>query len=239
MTRLRRGVVLAVFGLFVLTVALRPISRLAGAVITEDGLDPGGLALAAPAVVVAAVAVVAGASLLLRGRRQPTEVGSTGVEQRDSSEPASDRAEPSVPERERNTAPSQRPTSILTGQGGTRNRGFEIEEKPPGVAVDDHLAYLSDQLGEDALADGPDADDRTEGDRVREGTERGGEPTGRATAEADCRGERHPDALPVRCPKPHCDANWHAGLLGGGGSYEVLEGNQIRCTECNAISRIE
>lgn len=49
------------------------------------------------------------------------------------------------------------PTSgLLGGQGGVRNRSFEIEEEPPEVAVDDHLAYLREELGEDMTP--PDVD---------------------------------------------------------------------------------
>lgn len=114
--------------------------------------------------------------------------------------------------------------NILSGQGGTRNRSFEIEEEPPETDVQAHLEYVRTQLERQAESS----------DRVR--TETSDTSNGSHATDASA-GPQTAD-IPEYCPQDYCDAAWAAGgLLGmGGGNYEILpDGDQIRCTECESI----
>ena len=192
MSTLRRVLVLFVFGLFVLTLALRPLSRYVAAGFSVDGFDVNALFLSIPAVVVAAIAVVVGLYSLV-GNRSSTDEPNASVDTSES---------------EGSTRPN-----ILTGQGGTRNRGFEIEEEPPETAVEEHLRYLDEQLGDDVFEE--------------DGAGVSGSPT-------------PVGQIPKACPHSYCDAAW-SGLLGTkAGNYAVLnDGTQVRCEECGSITSLE
>lgn len=193
MATLRRILVLFAFGVFVLTLALRPLSRYVAG-FSADGFDVNALFLSIPAVVVAVIAVVVGLYSLVGNRSSTDERNTAG-----------------------DTDESERPTrpNILTGQGGTRNRGFEIEEEAPETAVEDHLRYLDERLGDDVF----------EGEGA--GVSGSPPPAGQ---------------IPSECPHSYCDAVWRKrGLLGTkAGKYAVLDdGTQVRCEECGSITSLE
>lgn len=222
MGAVRRVLALTVFGLFVLAVVVRPLTRFGGALVTGDGLDAGALVAWSPAILVAVLAVVVTVYVLFvsdgPGYSEPDNPPTAGRGEGDHGEGRHESAghdegrHESTREREVDEVGGNRPTrpNLLGGQGGTRNRGFEIEEEAPETDVDEHLAYLSDRLGEEDLTDGEHREEVTN------------------------------DGFPSQCPKPHCEARWSGGLLGvGGGNYERLGGGQVRCTECNGVSNVE
>ena len=112
---------------------------------------------------------------------------------------------------------SNRP-NILAGQGGTRNKDFEIEDEPPESGLDLHLEHLRAELGDDeSLAADLDA---LEAVATEEATER----------------------VPARCPQEYCNALWsEPGILGiGSGKYDVLDdGRQVVCLECEQIHTLD
>ena len=102
--------------------------------------------------------------------------------------------------------------SILAGQGGTRNRDFEIEEVPPESHLSDHLEHLRSQLGDERHH-------ATELDTLEQVVE-------------EVEGDRK---IPARCPHDHCEARWSdRGVLGmGRRQFELLEdGKTAVCLEC-------
>lgn len=223
MTSVRRLVAVAVFGTFVLTLVLRPISRFLSAGFSGEGFDMGVLVLAVPGFVLAFVMVAVAASVLVRADDDSDTSLSEAmtVSQTDPTPPANPAEADENPENPDGKAdgPQSRP-GFLTGQGGTRNKGFEIEEQPPETELDDHMAYLSEQLGEDVLEN-----DVSQEDPPEQATD----PTG-------------PTTVPSTCPQPYCEAKWGGGGLFGGKDtgYEVLQdGEQVRCEECGGITQLE
>lgn len=108
---------------------------------------------------------------------------------------------------------------LLGGQGGTRNRDFGIEEKPPDAALRDHLAHLRTELDRDGQI-GADLD-------------------ALETVVDEVEGER---TIPPRCPADHCDAVWSERTIfrDDRGRYEVLdEGRRVRCLACERIVVLE
>lgn len=268
MSRVRRALVLAVFGLFLLTLLLRPITRLVSRAFTGDGFDPSGLLVAAPGVVVLlvmlAVAVVvlmrAGDDseasvedvLTMRGQFEQPRGPDEGRPGRDGTESAEGSEQPP----EARDGGNRDQPSFLSGQGGTRNKGFEIEEEPPETELDDHMQYLQEQLGEDAFDAEADEESQFDEDDVEELTvteaadadergaavETGDSPVvngGDTTVESgDEEAAKSPTDIPAECPQPYCDAEWEGGLFGGG-NYELLDGGQVRCETCDGITTLE
>ena len=110
------------------------------------------------------------------------------------------------------------PPSLLSGQGGAREREFEIEEKPPDATLDEHLDHLQQQLNGD--------------ETLREDLET------MAEVATELEGDR---TVPARCPQPHCEAVWSGRTVLGvaTGRYEVLDdGERVQCLECEAIHRL-
>lgn len=229
MSSIRRAVVLVVFGTFALTLVLRPVSRFLTTGFTGEGFDTSVLFLALPGLIVALVMLAVGLSVLTRtDENSETSItdAMTVNKQRevgDGPPPKSVDVAETVDER---ADGSQDPPSFLSGQGGTRNKGFEIEEQPPETAVDDHLQYLREQLGEESIdvdsTETLSADDDASVDTS-------GEPA--ATPE-----------IPAECPQQYCDANWKSGglLRVGSENYEILDdGNQVRCESCGSIATLK
>lgn len=106
--------------------------------------------------------------------------------------------------------------SILAGQGGSRERGFEIEDRPPDARLSDHLEHLQAELGDDETL-------RTDLEAFEQV----------ATEEDD-------DTIPDRCPEPHCNAVWEGRTVLGIGTkrYEQLDENRVICLECETITRV-
>lgn len=103
------------------------------------------------------------------------------------------------------TDPSKR---VLGGQGGARDRSFEIETEPPETELGDHLEHLR------AALDG-------EGTELR-------------TLETVVEEAKSEQAVPDRCPGAHCDALWEARTVTGvtAGRYEQLDDTTVCCLEC-------
>lgn len=111
-------------------------------------------------------------------------------------------------------------SNFLSGQGGSRNRGFEIEEEAPEATLGEHLEHLQAELGDDDHL-------REELDTLEE-------------VVLETEGERR--TIPPRCPAEYCDALWTERTILGmnTGQYEVLEdGEQVLCLECESIHTIE
>lgn len=103
-------------------------------------------------------------------------------------------------------------TSYLTGQGGTRNREFELEEEPPETDLQHHFEHLQAQLGDEASHE-------SELDTMAE-----------VVAKLD-----EDRVLPDRCPQPHCETPWTepAFLRDPSQNFEVLEdGKTVLCLQC-------
>jgi hypothetical protein len=227
MTSARRAVVLTAFGLFALTLVFRPVTRFLPTELTEEGFDAGALLFAVPGIVVVLAMLVAGLSLV---RRTDTDADTSlgdvvTTNGGDTSRPGGH--SPELGQRNDDSTVDRgggwSGDRFLTGQGGTRNRGFEIEEQPPETDVDDHLRYLREQL------DGDDAE-AVAGDTSANGRPDSDQPASTGKAQ-----------IPPACPQPYCDADWQtSGLLSGGTRYEVIsDGEQVRCGECGGITTLE
>lgn len=121
------------------------------------------------------------------------------------------------PEEPDSTQTADPVAQALGGQGGARDRGFEIERNPPDATLGDHLEHLREELDEDATV---------ELDTLEELVE-----------ETD-----DGSSIPRRCPQPDCDAAWtEPGILGlTNGRYQVLDdGARVQCLECEEIVRID
>jgi hypothetical protein len=109
--------------------------------------------------------------------------------------------------------------AILGGQGGTRDREFDIEEQPPDATLGEHLEHLQAELDDDETV--------TQDLKTLE-----------AVAEQTA-GDR---TVPARCPQDHCDAVWTGRTVLGvaSGHYEILEdGERVQCLECEEIHTLE
>ncbi|MFW6435926.1 MAG: hypothetical protein ACOCY1_06040 [Halovenus sp.] len=108
-------------------------------------------------------------------------------------------------------------TASLSGQGGARDREFEIEAQPPDASLGDHLEHLRAELD--------DPESQRDLDRLED-----------VVAE-------HEDetAIPDRCPQAHCDAAWsERGILGvRTGRYERLDDDRVVCLECELVYSLE
>lgn len=109
--------------------------------------------------------------------------------------------------------------AILSGQGGTRDREADIEERPPDARLDEHLEHLQAQFDDDQsvrqdLKTLAELAEQTEGDRT----------------------------VPARCPRDHCDAVWTGRTVLGvaSGRYELLDdGTRVQCLDCEGIHTLE
>lgn len=109
--------------------------------------------------------------------------------------------------------------NILSGQGGTREREFEIEDEPPDAMLSDHLEHLQAQLADDETV----AEDLDTLEEVAHEVE----------------GDR---TIPARCPQDHCNAVWTGRTVLGVGTeqYAVLEdGKRVQCLNCEEIVTLE
>lgn len=223
----RRVVVLSLFGLFVLTLVVRPVARFLPAGFTGNGFDARVLMFAVPGIVVLLAMLVVGLSLL---RRKDTDREmSPGAVLAGGSELPGPDLQPTDESALNDETTVDRGDGwsgdrFLTGQGGTRNKGFEIEEQPPETDVDDHLRYLREQL------DGENADAAVDDDSTDDGLD------GEQSTSTDEAAE-----IPSECPQPYCGADWRtSGLLSRGASYERLSnGEQVRCRKCGGITTLE
>lgn len=208
MRRFQRTVAVLVFGLFVLALLLRPLTHLLTAGFSGGGFDGSALVLGVPGLVVVVATLVAVASSLSR-RHNGNEADFGDVLAPKSAQERSGDVD---------TNETTRP-GFHSGQGGTRNRGFEIEDEPPETDVDRHLRYLRTQLGDTAVDSGSVVESQDSG------RDAGGHGIDRRN-------------VPATCPQPHCDARWSdRGLLGvRGGWYEVVGDDQVRCENCGAIT---
>ncbi|MFC6721376.1 hypothetical protein [Halobacteriaceae bacterium SHR40] len=102
---------------------------------------------------------------------------------------------------------------FLSGQGGARDREFEIEEQPPDAELSDHLEHLRAELD--------DPESRRNLDRL----------------EAVVAEHEDDTAIPDRCPQDHCDAAWsERGIIGARtGRYERLDEERVVCLACEQI----
>lgn len=106
--------------------------------------------------------------------------------------------------------------SILGGQGGVRNKDFEIEEEPPDAALRDHLEHLADTLGED--------DEHFEDIQTME-----------SLAHEEAKSGR---SIPRRCPNEDCSVRWSERTIfrDDRGHYELVDdGTRIQCLECERV----
>jgi hypothetical protein len=134
---------------------------------------------------------------------QPMQGNHWGVDD-DEPTPTHDRSGEQAPE-----SVSQ----LLGGQGGARDRAFEIEREAPDADLGAHLDHLRAELDDDASVELETLEE------VVEETEDG-------------------SPIPDRCPQPHCDAVWtERGILDiKNGRYELLEdGRRVQCLECEAV----
>lgn len=110
-------------------------------------------------------------------------------------------------------------SDLLGGQGGTRDREFDIEEKPPDARLSEHLDHLRAELDGEAET----AQDLRTLERVTE----------------EVAADR---TVPKRCPQTHCDAVWTGRTVLGIGTdrYELLDnGKRVQCLECEEIQTLE
>ena len=110
-------------------------------------------------------------------------------------------------------------TAFLSGQGGARDRDFEIEEQPPDAKLQGHLEHLEAELGDD--------------ETVRHDLE---------TLEEVVEETEDEQNLPARCPYEHCGAAWRErGIVGiNTGNYELLDdGTTVLCLECERTVSLE
>lgn len=121
------------------------------------------------------------------------------------------------PETDGRADDQETPTGVLSGQGGTRDREFEIEQRPPDAELSEHLEHLRAELD--------DPESRRDLDRLE-----------------DVVAEHEDDtAIPDRCPQEQCDAAWsERGIIGARtGRYERLDSDRVVCLECEQIHSLE
>ncbi|MFC7072064.1 hypothetical protein ACFQJ7_04145 [Halovenus rubra] len=219
MNRLRRVVAFGLFVLFALWLVSWPTTRLFVAGLGESGVERWVILFATLcSVILLARLVTTGSVSGGDGQDSETSPGSTHTTHSLSASGPAQASSKTGNEGESTVERGDGWTGdrFLTGQGGTRNKGFQIEEQPPETDVDEHLQYLAEKLGEDVRDTG---NDTTSGTGAQ------------SPSDAD---------IPEQCPQPYCDAVWaHSGLLSGSDGYEVLsDGTQVRCGSCGAIASL-
>jgi hypothetical protein len=218
MSAAKRLVVLAGLFVFVAAIALRPLfsnPALTGVIGDGGHLGTAEILLLVPTVAVAVLVVTArlwrlfGAdsddadSRYAAMDSQPPQGNHWGVDH-DESRPTHDPSGEQAPE-----SVSQ----ILGGQGGARDREFEIEREAPDADLGAHLDHLRAELDEDAAVE-------------------------LETLEEVVEETQDESPIPERCPQPHCDAAWaERGILDiKNGRYELLDdGQTVQCLECEAV----
>jgi hypothetical protein len=221
MSAAKRLVVLAGLFVFVAAIALKPLlsnPALTGVIGGGGSLGTAELLLLVPTVAVAVLVVAArlwrlfGAdsddadSRYAARRSQPPQGNHWGVD--DESTPTHEAAGEQAPE-----SVSQ----ILGGQGGARDREFEIEREAPDADLGAHLDHLRSELDDDASVE-------------------------LETLEEVVEETEDESPIPERCPQPHCDAAWaERGILDiKNGRYELLEdGQKAQCLDCEAVVTLD
>lgn len=223
MGRLRRALFGVMLLVFVTALVLRPLllnPALAG--MFEGGILDSRNLLYVPLVLLTVVIAV----FRLRGLFQ------NRADSRSSAQRESQTAYPEWSEREDSTrfesgdrpvreepGPRNDRRDILSGQGGARDKDFEIEDEPPEVELSAHLEHLQAEF---------------EGDRDAEHDLK--------TLEEVVTEHEGESKIPPRCPQEHCEARWsERSVLGfGSGRYELLdEGRKARCLECEQVAILE
>lgn len=218
MSAAKRLVVLGGLSVFVAAIALRPVlsnPALAGVLDGGDSLGTAELLVLVPTVAVAVLVVGVrlrrlfgadsddGDSRYSARRSQPAQGNHWGVDEDESTkthEFSGENAPESV-------------SQLLGGQGGARDREFEIEREAPDADLGAHLDHLRAELDDDASVE-------------------------LETLEEVVEESEDDSPIPDRCPQPHCDAAWtERGILDiKNGRYELLEDRQqVQCLECEAV----
>ena len=236
-----------VFVLFVSVVAVRPlVANPAISGVLQDGFDGWQLLAVVPLVLVTALVVALRLRSLAgdgteddthsvadaRNRETFWDARTAGETQADtgpfdrdetSAEPGlRDEREGPSPDSQDGAESREGPAAdpdLFGGQGGTRDREFDIEEEPPDATLGEHLDHLQAELDDEA---GLAQDLRT----LEE-----------VAAEAE--GDR---TVPARCPKTHCDAVWTGRTVLGIGTdrYELLDdGKRVQCLACEEVHTLE
>lgn len=192
--------------------ALRPLLSIPGvATPLENGLTDRRTLLVLPLVLAALVVAVLRVNSLLEDDEDTTETQYQPVEKNSWSEDEL-RDEPDGSGRPGSSA-------VLGGQGGARDRDFEIEEEPPDAHLAGHLEHLEEELGDDETV-------RHDLETLEEVVEETGDSGN----------------VPARCPYEHCGAAWRErGIVGiNSGRYELLDdGTTVVCLECERTVSLE
>jgi hypothetical protein len=199
---------------FLVAIALRPLSNPAlTGVLDDSSLGTTDLLLLVPTLLVAVLVVTARLWRLFgddsgdaqtHTTSQPTRGNHWGVEDADERTHADEDAPDAV-------------SQILGGQGGARDRQFEIERESPEADLSDHLDHLQAELDDEAQVELETLEE------VVEETENGSQ-------------------IPKRCPHPTCDAAWtERGILDiKNGRYEPLDdGQRVQCLDCEAVVELD
>lgn len=106
--------------------------------------------------------------------------------------------------------------AVLGGQGGSRDRGFDIEDEPPDAQLGEHLEHLRAELDDDLAED-------------------------LHTLEAVATETDDDREVPARCPQEHCDAVWSGRTVLGVGAdrYERLDDSRVQCLACETVTRLD
>jgi len=192
--------------------ALRPLLSIPGVVPSLDnGLTDRRTLLVLPLVLTAIIVAVLRVNTLLDDEADPTETRYQPVEKNSWAEDEL-RDDPDGSGPPGNSA-------VLGGQGGARDRDFEIEEEPPDAHLAGHLEHLEAELGDDE-------DLRHDLETLEEVVEETGDSGN----------------VPARCPYEHCGAAWRErGIVGlNSGRYELLDdGTTVVCLECERTISLE
>jgi hypothetical protein len=210
----KRYVLICGLLVFVVAIALRPLSNTALIGVLDGGsLGTTDLLLLVPTLLVAVLVVTARLWRLFgddsgdaqtHTTSQPTRGNHWGVEDADERTHADEDAPDAV-------------SQILGGQGGARDRQFEIERESPEADLSDHLDHLQAELDDEAQVELETLEE------VVEETENGSQ-------------------IPKRCPQPTCDAAWtERGILDiKNGRYEPLDdGQRVQCLDCEAVVELD
>lgn len=201
-------VFLALIGLL----AVRPLlSNPAVAAAVENGVSDRRSLLALPLVAVALLL----AGLRITSLRDDEDGTTTGYQPAEKNSWMADE-----PQDDARGGPDPAGNSdFLSGQGGARDREFEVEEEPPDAHLAGHLEHLEAELGDDA--------------EVRRDLE---------TLEEVVEETETEQQLPARCPYEYCGAAWRErGIVGiKTDRYELLDdGTTVRCLECERTVSLE
>jgi hypothetical protein len=222
-----------VFVCFLGALALRPLLQNPGVAAALDGGLDSGLWLWAPLLLVTAGLVLLRIRAVLRADTDPDDARA-GVEGNHWT--VESRADQASPEGRRVSARADDETTqtagpdshaddttdpaarFFGGQGGARDRDFDIETEKPDAALRDHLDHLRKEL-----------DDREAATELR-------------TLEEVVEEFEGEQTVPDYCPNEYCDARWEARTITGTntGRYELLDdGSKVLCLNCEETFRLE